>query len=208
METYIVISIIFGIVVVGILSFCIGRSFPKSQRNDSNEIQKHETAIPVTVNYSSREERKMNGQSALRRAVTVEKFKAAYTNFMIQADRNAVSLKGNGSRTPYGFETNRDFDGARISQHFGQGAASMTPYLNWWVVSIYYITSTRMIVMGIEEDRYPHINKMKPLRYERIGNKNTRVAVFYSTPKANINWEELQAAFIRVSEEVMRLGLR
>ena len=65
--------------------------------------------------------------------------------------------------------------------------------MNWWVVSIYYIIDSGNIVMGIEEDRYPHLKKMqtKPLRYEQIGNKKTNVAVFYSAAKDDVNYGEL-----------------
>ncbi len=146
-------------------------------------------------------------QSELRRFVTAEKFKIAYTEFLSQADENVKTKKAKGSRTPFGFENNREFDGAKLSQHFGQGAPSKTPYLNWWVVSVYYIPENGKIVMGIEEDRYPHIGKMKPLRFLQIGNKSTHVAVFYSSDKDSMDYNELHAKFISVAEEVMRLGL-
>ena len=126
---------------------------------------------------------KENRISELRKNVTAEKFRIAYSAFMEQADKNSVSRKGQGSRTPFGFEGNREFDGANLSQHFGQGAASSTPYINWWVVSIYYLPDTGKIIMGIEEDRYPYLGKMNPDRYTYIGNKATRVAVFYSASK-------------------------
>ena len=81
--------------------------------------------------------------------------------------------------------------------------------MNWWVVSIYYIIDSGNIVVGIEEDRYPHLKEMnnKPLRYEQIGNKKTNVAVFYAAAKDNVNYGVLYESFITVCEEVMQLGL-
>ena len=151
---------------------------------------------------------KENRISELRKNVTAEKFRIAYSAFMEQADKNSVSRKGQGSRTPFGFEGNREFDGANLSQHFGQGAASSTPYINWWVVSIYYLPDTGKIIMGIEEDRYPYLGKMNPDRYTYIGNKATRVAVFYSASKKDVDFFDLYGKFIDVAEEVMELGLR
>lgn len=151
---------------------------------------------------------RFEGQSELRKNVTPEKFRIAYQSFMAQADENAKTKKGKGSRTPFGYENNREFDGAKLSQHFGQGAPSKTPYLNWWVVSIYYLPDSGKIVMGIEEDRYAHIGEMKPLRFLQIGNKSTHVAVFYITTLDELNYSELYEKFISVSEEVMRLGLK
>ena len=100
--------------------------------------------------------------SELGRNVTLDKFKTAYRMFMEQAEKNAISKKSEGKRFPYGFSDNYKFDGAGFLQHFGQGAASKTPYMNWWVVSIYYIVDSGAVIMGIEENRYPYLNKMKP----------------------------------------------
>ena len=49
------------------------------------------------------------------------------------------------------------------------------------------------IVMGIEEERYHHLNEMKiqPSRRERIGRKKTDIAVFYSTTKDAINYYDM-----------------
>lgn len=33
--------------------------------------------------------------------------------------------------------------------------------MNWWVVSIYYLPDSGKIIMGIEEDRYPHLKGMQ-----------------------------------------------
>lgn len=82
--------------------------------------------------------------------------------------------------------------------------------MNWWVASIYYLPTDGDIIIGIEEDRYPHLEEMriKPSAYAMIGNKEVRTAVFYSTTKQSANYEELYERFLLVCEEVMRLGLR
>ena len=148
--------------------------------------------------------------SELSKTVTVNAFEQAYIKFIEQADKNAISKKAQGSKTPYGFSARPECDGAHFKQQFGQGTPSSTPYMNWWVVSIYYIIESGNIVMGIEEDRYPHLKEMnnKPLRYEQIGNKKTNVAVFYTTAKDNVNYVELYESFVTVCEEVMQLGLK
>lgn len=150
-----------------------------------------------------------NYTSELSRMVSPKAFENAYTHFIEQADRNAESKRAQGSKTPYGFSERPKCDSAEFIQHFGQGTPSATPYMNWWVVSIYYITSTDNIMVGIEEDRYPRLKEMliKPIRYEQIGNKKNKVAVYYSTTKDNVSFNELYEYFINVCEEVMRLGL-
>lgn len=137
-------------------------------------------------------------------------FKQSFEAFIKQADANALSGKGAGGQTPFGFSGKPRCDGADVSTHYGQGGASKTPYLNWWVVSIYYIPDTGNITMGIEENRYPHLKEMaiKPMRYTQIGNKKEQIAVFYSATKASINYAELYESFINVCEEVMRIGLK
>ena len=147
-------------------------------------------------------------ESELRRFVTEDLFKTSYVKFMEQADKNVISKKSQGSKCPDGFSERNHFDGADFVQHFGQGAASKTPYMNWWVVSIYYLPDSGNIIMGIEEDRYPYLKKMSPLRKTQIGNKKTDIAVFYSATKDSVNYGELHKRFIEVSEEVMSLGLR
>ncbi len=62
--------------------------------------------------------------------------------------------------------------------------------------------------MGIETERYPHLNQMKPLKYEQFGNRKASIAVFYESAKAEINYAELYERFIDVSEEVMRLDVK
>ena len=83
-----------------------------------------------------------NNQSELRRVITAERFEMAYKLFMEQADKNAISKKSNGEKLPFGV-TKEDDDRIKeidgwgrfgVAQHYGQGAASKTPYLNWFVV--------------------------------------------------------------------------
>ena len=144
--------------------------------------------------------------SELRQLVTAELFEKSYSQFIKQADCNAISKKSEGPRIPYGF-TIKKIDGGNWSQHFGQGAASKTLYINWHVVSVYYMPENGNIIIGIEVDRYPFINKMKPIRTAQIGNKKVDIAVFYETTKAKLDYGELYEKFLETSEEVMRLGL-
>ena len=152
---------------------------------------------------------KRDHTSELSKVVTINIFEQAYIKFIEQADKNAISRKAQGSKIPYGFLEKPECDGAHFKQQFGQGAPSSTPYMNWWVVSIYYLVDSGNIIMGIEEDRYPHLKEMqnKPLRYEQIGNKKTNVAVFYAAPKENVSYRELYENFVTICEEVMQLGL-
>lgn len=148
--------------------------------------------------------------SELRQIIDRKTFEYTFSAFVEQADKNVETKKSSGGQTPFGFDKKPKCDGADVSTHYGQGAASKTPYLNWWVVSIYYLTDSGNIVLGIEEDRYPHLKEMhiNPVRYSGIGNKKVDVAIFYTTTKDNINYDELYKSFIEVSEEVIRLGLR
>lgn len=146
--------------------------------------------------------------SELRENVTAEQFRIAYESFVEQADKNAISRKANGSKTPLGYKGHNEFDGATFSQKFGEGGASSTPYMNWWVVSIYYLPSNGTIVLGIEEDRYPHLGKMNPEKHVHLGNRGSRIAVFFATNKESVDYSKLYEMFINVSEEVMKLGLR
>ena len=145
--------------------------------------------------------------SELSRIFTAESFEKAYSMFLEQADKNAISQKAQGSTIPFGVSAPIS-DGFALTQHFGQGVAGKTPYLNWHVVSIYYIVDEARIVMGIETERYPHLNQMKPLKYEQFGNRKASIAVFYESAKAEINYAELYERFIDVSEEVMRLDVK
>ena len=147
--------------------------------------------------------------SELSRIVTPEAFEDAFKHFIEQADKNAKTKKAQGTKVPYGFSEKPKCDGAQYGVRYGQGAPSASPYMNWWVVSIYYLPKSGDIILGIEEDRYHSLKKMEisPLRYTQIGNKKNRVAVFYSSPKIYVNYRELYEKFIQVCEEVMRLGL-
>ncbi len=140
-------------------------------------------------------------------------FENAYRLFIEQADKNAISKKSHGEKLPYGItkeddERIKEIDGNGVfgvGQHFGQGAASKTPYINWFVVSIYYMPDTESIVMGIEKERYPKLKQMNPIRYTQLGNKKTDVAVFFESRKDQLNYDQLYNAFIDVSEQVMGL---
>lgn len=143
------------------------------------------------------------------RILDKEAFKKAYTAFMNQADSNMISKKSEGSTALPGFSKNPICYGVPFSIRYGGGAASASPYMNWWRVSIYYIPKNGKIMVGIEEDKYSHLDQMrtKPLSYEKIGNKKINTAIFYSTTKSNVNYDELYENFIHVCEEVIRLGL-
>ena len=147
----------------------------------------------------------------LSKAVTFDKFELAYSKFIDQAERNVKTQKSEGSKTPYGFDfaSKQNFIcGGAFSQHFGQGAASKTPYISWHVVSIYYVVESSKIVLGIEKSRYSHLDKMSSaIRVEEIGKKGRDVAIFYQCDKGNIDYLELYEKFITVSSEVMKLGL-
>lgn len=147
--------------------------------------------------------------SQLSRVLKAAVFKKAFSAFLEQADKNAISGRSEGGQTPRGFAVKPKCDGADVSTHFGQGAASKTPYMNWWVVSIYYMPENGNIILGIEEDRYSHLKEMElaPLCFEQIGNKGIRVAEFYSTTRKNVNYSELLESFLNVCEEVQRCGI-
>lgn len=148
--------------------------------------------------------------SELSKTVSAAAFERAYKAFMEQAEKNAISGKAQGSKVPFGFSEKPECDGAHFKPQYGQGAPSAAPYMNWWVVSIYYLPKSGNILMGIEEDRYPHLKEIqiKPLRYDQIGNKKVNTAVFYAAHKTYVNYGELYEKFLQVCEEVMRLGLK
>ena len=151
-----------------------------------------------------------NNPSELRTFLTKELFIKTYAQFVEQANKNAVSKKANGPRIPLTMSFangNNTLDGGNLSQHFGQGVASSTPYINWWVVSIYYIVNDSKVIVGIEEDRYPHLDKMRSLKSERIGNKKSNVAIFYESSSEDIDFAEFYNTFIGVCEEVISIGL-
>ena len=78
-------------------------------------------------------------ENELSKIVTYEKFEIAYSKFLEQADSNVESKKSAGSKTPYGFffEAKQNvICGGGFSQHFGQGAASKTPYMTTFIPPI------------------------------------------------------------------------
>ena len=91
-----------------------------------------------------------------------------------------------------------------VGQHYGNGRASKSPYINWFVVSIYYFTETKTVVLGIEKDRYPNLKQMSPIRYKTRDRKSD-IAVFYESQKDNIDYKKLYNTFMDVSEQVMSL---
>ena len=146
------------------------------------------------------------GPSKLRQGVSAEKFELLFKEFLRQADINAITRKSNGGKDPKYLDNNVFDGGKKIGCHYGQGAASKTPYVNWWVLSIYYIPENGRIIMGIESDRYPHLNQMNPISYESLG-KDRRIAVFYKSTKSSLNYEDLYESFLDVSEQIMKLGI-
>lgn len=154
-------------------------------------------------------------QSELRRIFTRDVFEKAYRAFIDQADKNAINKKANGERLPYGIseedadliKKNNGNGKYKLGQSFGRGKAGFTPYLNWHVVSIYYIPTEERIVMGIERTRYPHLKNMNPLRYTKIANKKDDVAIFFESTKTSLDYDALYNKFMDVCEEVMRIGL-
>ena len=148
---------------------------------------------------------KVEHTSELSQVVTATAFEKAYKAFIVQADENASSGKAQGSQTPDGFLEKPKCDGAHFKSQYGQGTASATPYMNWSVVSIYYLPNSGDIIMGIE-DRYSFLKEMsiKP-EYAQIGNKKVRTAIFYSTNKSRVDYGELYEKFISVCEEVIQI---
>ncbi len=192
----------------GTETFLYPSAFKNYLKFEDETLQDEITAMIVAQELASPKH-----TSELSRIFTEDVFKKAYKLFLDQADKNAVSKKSNGDKLPYGItkaDDNRIKEingGGRfgVGQHFGQGAASKTPYINWFVVSIYYSPDEESVVMGIEKERYPKLKQMEPRRYTQLGNKRTEVAVFFQASKENINYEKLYNAFIDVSEQVMRL---
>lgn len=145
--------------------------------------------------------------SELRKNVTAELFEKAYLKFMEQADKNAITGKAEGQMIPYGFSNNNIFDGKKFSQHFGQGSASKTPYINWSIVSVYYLVDDKSIALAIRQEEYQIINitRIKPLTYKQIGNLKGDAAIFYEATRDSVDYKELRECFLNVCEEVMRL---
>ena len=192
----------------GTETFLYPRAFEKFLRFEDESLQEEINEMLV-----AKECEKKAHSSELCRTFTEDNFEKAYRQFIVQADKNAVSKKSNGEKLPLGItkaddDRIKEIDGGGrfgVGQHFGQGAASKTPYINWFVVSIYYMPDTGDIVMGIEKDRYPKLKQMDPLRYTQLGNKRTEVAVFFQSSRDYLDYGKLYNAFIDVSEQVMRL---
>lgn len=145
-------------------------------------------------------------KSELSNLLSVEAFEKAYSSFLKQADENSISKKSQGSKIPYGFSEKLMCDGHLFKAQYGQGAASVTPYMNWWIVSIYYLPTSGKILLGIEEERCVNfLTKIdiEPIKYEQIGNKKTNIAVFYESHRNNINYSELYDEFVSVCEAVL-----
>ena len=163
--------------------------------------------IQRIVDYSSEPQTsEWKGPSELRQKVDVETFELIFREFLRQSDDNAITKKSFGGKKSKYLDNTR-FDGADLLTQYGQGAASKTPHINWWVLSIYYLPNNGKIIMGIEADRYPHLDKMKPISYKDIGGRDVKIAVFYETTKNTLNYVELYDTFLDVAEQVMRLGV-
>ena len=152
--------------------------------------------------------------SELQSVLTYDCFCRAFESFIKQADENAISGKGRGSKKPEGisyFLKDRSgkllVDGGALGQQFGQGAASKSPYFNWHVLSIYYIPSEKRIVLGIEANRYHSLEKLRPYTLRELPGKNVKIAVFYECRKPDTDYQTLYQKFIALSEEIMRIGL-
>ncbi len=162
--------------------------------------------LRIIEHKSTIQETNWEGPSELSQNVSAEKFELIFKDFLRQADDNAKTGKSFGGKTPKSLD-NCFFDGAHLRCHYGQGAASKTPYLNWWVLSIYYLPNNGNIVMGIEDYRYPYIDQMKPIIHKFVGNKQDKVAVFYETTKSTLNYKDLYNHFVDVAEQIMKLGV-
>lgn len=144
--------------------------------------------------------------SELRRNITEKIFEKAFTLFIEQANKNQSSEKANGTMVPYGFKNIPTFDGEKFKVQYGQGRASKTPYMNWWVVSIYYIPKSGDIILGIEIERFKHWKaiSLKPLGLQKIGGRSNNVAIYYSTNKNKLNIIELYHNFINLCDKVIK----
>ena len=140
--------------------------------------------------------------SELRQSITLERFAAAFEEFMRKAEEKMKV----GKEIPSVFSQANLKGLACLSAHYGQGAVSKAPYLNWHVLSIYYIVDEGIIVIGIQRHRYPHLSKMKPLRDKIVPGKQ-EVAVFYSTIIERIDYPAMYEKFMGIAEQIIRLGM-
>lgn len=155
--------------------------------------------------------------SELAKLLTYDRFCEAFEHFIKQADENVITKRSNGSKVPFGLSADNQVrkgrsgklivDGGDLGQQFGQGAASLTPYFNWHVLSIYYIPAQQRIVLGIETERYASLGKLQPDKSEKISRKKMNVAVFGEYKRVQIDYKKLYKDFIDLSERIMKIGL-
>ena len=152
---------------------------------------------------------KTEKSSEISQDLTQEMFEQAYTYFINQADINAKTDTAEGTKVPYGYNEIPYYNCAAFKSEYGQGRASSRPHMNWWVISIYYLPNSGQIILGIEENRYKHQKKMtiKPKEIKTIGKNKTKVLIYYSTNKKNVDYKILYDKFIELCDEVLRLGL-
>ncbi len=133
-------------------------------------------------------------------------FKQAFDNFLKQADQNKISKKAEGKETIPEL--------GLLRRNFGQGNASRAPYMNWYVVSIYYLTDKNEIIIGIAknflDDPSRHLDNMNfsKLGEELLGtnSEDKTVAVYYKTSRELLNYDELYKKFVDLCDEVQRVG--
>lgn len=157
-----------------------------------------------------------NGKSVseLRKVLDYECFCKAFKSFIMQADENVISQKSTGSRKPFGLQSdNRDksgkiiIDGGALGQQYGQGTASKTPYFNWHVVSIYYVPTQQRILLGIETEKYPFLERLQPYKIVKISGRKLKIAVFEEYNKAEIDYQKMLKDFVDLCERIMQIGL-
>lgn len=135
-----------------------------------------------------------------------EDFKEALDKFLKQADENQISTKSNGKKI---IETPE----CRLGAHYGQGNASRAPYLNWGIVSVYYITDENSIVIGIAKKFLDaldhHLSRMNISEIDDkllgASTKDKYVAVYYKTPRDHLNYDVLYKKFMSICDEVHRV---
>ena len=135
-----------------------------------------------------------------------EDFKEALDNFLKQADENQISKKSNGKKI---IETPK----CKLGAHYGQGNASRAPYLNWCVVSVYYITDENSIVIGIVKNFLDapdhHLSRMNISEIDDkllgASTKDKYVAVYYETSRDLLDYDELYEKFMSICDEVHRV---
>jgi hypothetical protein len=84
--------------------------------------------------------------SELRKSISAELFEKIYIQFMEQAEQNAISMRSNGSERLDGKNKYTAY-GKDLARKFGSGNSSRTPYICWYVVSIYYIFARKRLII-------------------------------------------------------------